>query len=159
MSATGGSQNWRGVAIGPINGDVDLIPFRKNDLTPWRDRAASRERTVESVRMTRVEITRARVVDHGSGRAASSGRDEWIVEDEPVRVHTDDPARVVNGIDGSARAEPQAAASAFEHQAMTPIPTEGFLDLWASRHRGDHVGPAPRRAAATFRAFERALAG
>lgn len=142
---------------------MELTPYRPLDLTPWRRSAHSAAQralagqTVETVTMTRVEVTRARAFD---------GRDfeaDWTFDERPL------PSAEVVSQQGGARAERKEVEvaqaerredrSAFDHTAMTPLHTEGFLSLWERRHRGDHTGPPPKRAAAAFLAHERAPIG
>jgi len=138
--------------------DVDIVPFRPLELTPWRPR--SRESVeVETVSMTRVSVTRSRRVEGGPadgryGRAADVER--AFTSDKPSRSE-----RRGDAAEGYLEAAPEVVADKlvepggfrFEHQAMTPLPTEGFLSLWANRSLASE--PPQRRAAAAFRAYER----
>jgi hypothetical protein len=132
---------------------VDLTPFRPHDLTPWRAQPRSAaSRIVETVTMTRVEVTRARSFD---GRGVET---EWTFDERERlgEVATRVPPRAEQRTYEQPREVEPETASAFVHSAMTPLPTEGFLSLWERRHRGDHTGPAPRRAAAVLKAYDRA---
>lgn len=151
------------MAIASISRGVELTPYRPLDLTPWRRSAHSAAQralsgqTVETVTMTRVEVTRARSFD-GRGFQA-----DWTFDERPL------PSTEVVSPQGGARVERKEVepgdsprrdeASGFDHAAMTPLHTEGFLSLWERRHRGDHTGPPPKRAAAAFLAHERAPIG
>lgn len=141
---------------------MELTPYRPLDVTPWRRSAHSaaqralRGHTVETVTMTRVEVTRARAFD-GRGLEA-----DWTFDERPLPSTGVSPqgAPRPERIEVEAGdAERREEVSGFEHAAMTPLHTEGFLSLWERRHRGDHTGPAARRAAAAFLAHERAPLG
>lgn len=107
--------------------------------------------------MTRVEVTRARAFD-GRGFEA-----DWTFDERPLpstgAMSPESGARVERRVVEPSEGARREEASGFDHTAMTPLHTEGFLSLWERRHRGDHTGPAPRRAAAAFLAHERAPIG
>jgi hypothetical protein len=137
--------------------DVDIVPFRPLDLTPWRPRPRE-TLEVETVSMTRVSVTRARRVEGGRGDAGygrAADVEHEFTSHEPSRSE-----RRGDAADGYLEAAPKVVAekvveadARFEHQAMTPLPTEGFLSLWANRSMASE--PPPRRAAAAFRAYDR----
>lgn len=108
---------------------------------------------IETVTMTRVEVTRARRFE-GHGFEA-----DWTFDDRPLPGVR--PAHETRAEQKTVEPHeaPHEVASSFEHSAMTPLHTEGFLSLWERRHRGDHTGPPPKRAAAAFLAHERAPIG
>jgi len=154
----GGSENWRVRSIDLMSRDVDIVPFRPLELTPWRPR--HRETLeVETVSMTRVSVTRARRVE--GGRADAGYGSAQDVEQEYTSREPSRSERRGDAAEGYLEVAPKVVAEKvveheggrFEHQAMTPLPTEGFLSLWANRSMASE--PPQRRAAAAFRAYDR----